>query len=73
MSTSDRLARMSLCCTMDGGDPAVADLIGNLGAQGAWAKISEGMLGEPAAQRAMALSVEAIELGAAAAAIRPGR
>jgi DNA processing protein len=70
MSGSDRVARMSLCCTMDGGDPVVAELIGDLGAQGAWAKIGEGILGEPAARRAGAVSVETIEREAAAAGIR---
>ena len=55
---------------MDGGDPAVAELIANLGAEGAWAKIGEGVLGEPAAQRAAALSVETIALGADAAEVR---
>ena len=50
MITSDRRARMLLGCAMDAGDPAVADLVQNLGADGAWAKITEGALGEPAAE-----------------------
>ena len=33
---------MMLGCAMDGGDLAVADLVQNLGAEGAWAKITEG-------------------------------
>jgi DNA processing protein len=70
MSPADRLARISLCCTMDGGDPVVADLVGNLGAEEAWAKICEGTLGEPAAQRAALLSVETVERFASAAEIR---
>ena len=53
MITSDRTARMMLSCAIDGGDPAVAELVQNLGAEGAWAKIIEGVLGEPAAQRAV--------------------
>jgi hypothetical protein len=52
MINSDRRARMLLTCTMDGGDLAVAELVHNIGAEGAWAKIIEGALGEPAAQRA---------------------
>jgi DNA processing protein len=36
-----------LSCATDGGDLAVADLVQNLGAEGAWAKIIEGALGEP--------------------------
>jgi hypothetical protein len=45
MITSERKARMMLSCAIDGGDPAVADLVQNLGAEGAWAKIIEGVLG----------------------------
>ena len=52
MITSDRRARLSLCCAVESGDPAVAELVQNLGAEGAWAKIIEGVLGEPVAQRA---------------------
>ena len=54
MINSDRRARMLLSCAMEGGDPAVAELVQNIGAEGAWAKIIEGVLGEPAAQRAAA-------------------
>ena len=43
---------MMLSCAIDGGEPAVAELVQNLGAEGAWAKIIEGVLGEPAAERA---------------------
>jgi hypothetical protein len=52
MITSDRRARMLLSCAVEGGDPAIAELVQNLGAEGAWAKIIEGVLGEPVAQRA---------------------
>jgi DNA processing protein len=52
MITSDRKARLMLSCAIDGGDPALADLVQNLGAEGAWAKIIEGVLGEPVARRA---------------------
>jgi DNA processing protein len=58
MITSDRGARMLLGCAMDAGDPAVADLVQNLGADAAWAKITEGALGEPAAERAALLSLD---------------
>jgi DNA processing protein len=54
---------------MDGGDLAVADLVQNLGAEGAWAKIIEGALGEPAAERASRVSMEVVELLAQAAAM----
>ena len=37
-------------------DLAVAELVRNLGAEGAWAKIIEGVLGEPAAERAAQVS-----------------
>ena len=47
MITSDRRARMLLCCAVEGGDPAVAELVQNLGADGAVAKIIEGVLGSP--------------------------
>ena len=66
---------MMLSCAIDGGDPAVAELVRKLGAEGAWAKIIEGMLGEPTAQRAARVTVEVFQrLGAAAAArfIVPG-
>jgi hypothetical protein len=46
MITSDRRARMLLSCAVEGGDPAVAELVHDLGAEGAWAKIIEGVLGE---------------------------
>ena len=59
MIKSDRRARMMLGCAMDGGDPAVDDLVQSLGAEGAWAKITEGALGEPAAERAARVSVDA--------------
>jgi hypothetical protein len=36
---------MMLSCAIDGGDPAVAELVQNLGAEGAWAKILEGGFG----------------------------
>ena len=70
MITSDRRARMMLSCAIDGGDPAVAELVLNLGAEGAWAKIIEGVLGEPAAQRAARVTVEVFERLAEAAGAR---
>jgi DNA processing protein len=70
MIKSDRRARMMLGCAMDGGDLAVADLVQHLGAEGAWAKITEGALGEPAAERAARVSVDVIERLAKAAALR---
>src|SRR5215204_4305326 len=52
---------MMLSCAIDGGDPAVAELVQNLGAEGAWTKILEGVIGEPAAQRAALVTVEMFE------------
>jgi hypothetical protein len=33
MISPDRRAQMLLCCAADGGDPAIADLVQNLGAE----------------------------------------
>jgi DNA processing protein len=70
MIKADRRARIMLSCAMDGGDLAGADLVQNLGAEGAWAKIIEGALGEPAAERASRVSMEVVERLAKAAAMR---
>jgi DNA processing protein len=69
MITSDRRARMMLSCAIDGGDPAVAELVQNLGAEGTWAKIIEGGLGEPVARRAAQVRVEVFERLAAGAGV----
>ncbi|HEY9469641.1 MAG TPA: DNA-processing protein DprA [Propionibacteriaceae bacterium] len=70
MIKSDRRARIMLGCAMEGGDLAVADLVQNQGAEGAWAKIIEGALGEPAAERAARVSMEVVERVAQAAEMR---
>ena len=70
MISADRRARMMLCSAMDGGDPGVAELVQNRGAQGAWAKIIEGAFGEPAAERAARVSVDVLERMAKSAAMR---
>jgi DNA processing protein len=70
MIKSDRRARIMLSCAMDGGDLAVADLVQNQGAEGAWAKIIEGTLGEQAAERAARVSMEVVERVAKAAEMR---
>jgi DNA processing protein len=70
MIKSDRRARIMLGCAMEAGDLAVADLVQNLGAQGAWAKIIEGALGEPAAERASRVAMEVVERVAKAAEMR---
>jgi DNA processing protein len=70
MISADRRARMLLCCSTDGGDPAIAGLVQNLSAEGAWAKITQGALGEPAAERAARVSIEAVQRLATAAAMR---
>ncbi|MCW2809559.1 MAG: dprA [Friedmanniella sp.] len=56
MTAADRRARMALTCVMDGGDPAVAELVVQVGAEAAWAGVREGALGEQAARRAATLS-----------------
>jgi DNA processing protein len=70
MIMSDRRARMLLSCGLEGGEPTVAELVQNLGAEGAWAKIIEGVLGEPAAERAARVTVDDVERLAKAAAAR---
>jgi len=70
MITSDRRARMMLSCGIEGGEPTVAELVQNLAAEGAWAKIIEGVLEEPAAQRAAGVKVDVFERLAKAAAAR---
>lgn len=70
MIKSDRRARIMLGCAMEGGDLAVADLVQNQGAEGARAKIIEGTLGEPAAERAARVSMEVVERVAKAAEMR---
>ena len=58
---SEKAARMALSCAVDGGEPEAAQLVERLGAQGAWAKIEEGALGEPLARRAAATDVRSVE------------
>lgn len=62
MIGSDRRARMMLACAMDGGDLAAAELVQNLGAEDAWAKIIEGTLGEPVTERAIRIKIDVVEL-----------
>lgn len=70
MIDPEREARMALSAAMDGGDPAVAGLVGDLGAQGAWNKIIEGALGDPSAERAARTSLEVVQRVAANAGVR---
>ena len=58
---SERDARMALSCAVDGGEPEAALLVERLGAQGAWARIGEGALGEPLARRAAATDVQVVQ------------
>ena len=67
---TERQARLALSCATDGGDPAVADLVGRVGAEGAWRQVRGGGLGEPLAQRAARVSVEAVQEPALATGIR---
>src|SRR3712207_5582176 len=70
MAMSDRAARMALTAVTEGGDPAVAELVENLGAQGAWAKVVEGLLGEALACRAAGLDAERLSGAAQRSGIR---
>lgn len=67
---SERAARMALSCTVDGGDPEGADLLQRLGAEGAWALVREGALGEPLARRAAATDLEVVQRLAARGSVR---
>ena len=67
---SERAARMALSCTVDGGDPDGAALLQRLGAEGAWAHVCEGALGEPLARRAVATDVAVVQRLAARGSVR---
>ncbi|MFL6026966.1 MAG: DNA-processing protein DprA [Friedmanniella sp.] len=67
---SEKAARMALSCALDGGEPDAAKLVESLGAQGAWAKVEEGALGEPLARRAAATDLEAVQRLAARGGVR---
>ena len=58
---SERRARMALSCAVDGGEPDAGQLVARIGPQAAWAKITEGLLGEPLARRAAATDVDAVQ------------
>ena len=58
---SERRARMALSCVVDGGEPDAGQLVARIGAQAAWAKIGEGLLGEPLARRVAATEVEVVQ------------
>ncbi len=70
VESSERRARLALSCTVDGGDPMVADLVARRGPECAWASIRSGALGEPTAERAARLSLSAVDRLADAAAAR---
>jgi DNA processing protein len=53
----ERRARLCLSYAVDGGDPAVAELVARQGPEGAWASIRNGVLGKPTAERAARLSL----------------
>ena len=67
---TEKTARMALSCAVDGGEPEAARLVERLGAQGAWAKIGEGSLGEPLARRAAVTDLEVVQRLAAAQRVR---
>jgi DNA processing protein len=58
---SERAARMALTCVVDCGEPALCDLVEVSGAQAAWARVRDGVFGDPAARRAAALDLEMVE------------
>nr|WP_294693771.1 DNA-processing protein DprA [uncultured Friedmanniella sp.] len=58
---SEKQARMALSCAVDGGDPEAGQLVARIGAQAAWTKIVEGLLGEPLARRAAATDLDAVQ------------
>ncbi len=70
MVDPEREARMSLSAAMDGGDQAVVQLITEHGAQGAWAKIIQGALGDSSAERAARVSTDVLRRIARAAQVR---
>ena len=61
---SDKTARMALSCAVDGGEPEAASLVARLGAQEAWARITDGALGEPLARRAAVTDLEVVQRAA---------
>ena len=56
---SERSIRLALCCSVDAGEPAVAELVVTAGPAVAWAKVVEGGFGEPLARRAAAVDLPA--------------
>ncbi|HWJ53952.1 MAG TPA: DNA-processing protein DprA [Propionibacteriaceae bacterium] len=62
---ADRQARLCLSCALDGGDPAVVELVTRYGPEGAWTRIRNGAMGEPTAERASRLSLASVERQAA--------
>jgi len=70
LAAPERPARLALSCTVDGGDPAVAELLARQGPEGAWTSIRNGALGEPTAERAARLSLRSVERLAAKAGAR---
>ncbi len=62
---SEKRARMALSCAVDAGEPEAARLVARVGAQGAWAKIGEGALGEPLARRVAVTDLDRVERFAA--------
>ena len=65
-----RRARLSLSCAVDGGDLAVVQLVNRHGVEGAWARIRNGELGAPTAERAARLSLPSVARLAADAGAR---
>jgi DNA processing protein len=70
VENAERLARLRLSCALDGGDPAVGELLARHGPEGAWTCIRNGALGEPTAERAARLSLASVERLAADAGAR---
>lgn len=66
----DRASRLALTCVVDGGEPALAELLETVGPEAAWASIVGGGLGVPLAQRAASLELDQVRAQARAGGIR---
>lgn len=73
MSTAvkdERAARMALTCVVDGGEPALAELVALVGPEAAWGSVAGGGLSAPLAQRAATLDLDLLRQQARAGGIR---
>lgn len=59
-SAPERAERLALSCVVEGGDPAVAEVVAVAGAAEAWDQVVDGRFGEGLAQRAARLDVDRV-------------